>query len=495
MTITRRDFLRLASIVASGATVASCSPIYSTLASISTEDLPQIQGDLKAFRALRRLTYGPRLKERARVSEIGLDGWIEEQLAPESIDDQALELRLRPYDLLDLDADAVASREKRDVIRELKQVTLLRQVYSRRQIYESMVEFWSDHFNITVAKGDCWYLKVVDDREVIRAHAMGNFRDLLFASAHSPAMLVYLDNQVNHREAPNENYAREVMELHTLGVNGDYAQKDVMELARCLTGWTVKEHFWRGQFTFDEDAHDQGTKTVLGRNIKPAGTSEAEQVLEELAVHPATARHIATKLIRWFLDDDPEGNFPELIEHAAQTFFETKGDIQSLLRTILLDGFRSPTRPVQPKFKRPVEYITSPLRSLEIKTNGGKPLATYLSLMGQPAFEWPTPDGPPHRSDAWIGNLMPRWQFALALARNEIQGTSFNPEVLLKGLNHNTPGEILDRLCMVTLGITLPESQRQTMLAAIKEIGNNNADQVPAILTAGMVASPAFQYR
>ncbi len=134
-----------------------------------------------------------------------------------------------------------------------------------------MVEFWTDHFNIYVAKGDCWFLKVVDDREVVRKHALGNFRDLLLASAHSPAMLVYLDNQANEKAAPNENYGREVMELHTLGVGSGYTQEDVMQLARCLTGWGVKRNFWRGQFQFDPDQHAGGTKKVLGQVIQPGG--------------------------------------------------------------------------------------------------------------------------------------------------------------------------------------------------------------------------------
>ena len=198
-----------------------------------------------------------------------------------------------------------------------------------------MVEFWTDHFNISVQKGDCWFLKIVDDREVIREHALGNFRELLGASAHSPAMLVYLDNQENHKDAPNENYARELMELHTLGLSGGYTQSDVMELARCLTGWRVKEHFWKGKLKFEPDFHAPGPKTVLGHTIQPGGETELEQVLDILANHPSTARTIATKLARRFLADDPP---PGIVDKASLVFQETSGDIKAVLRVIILEG-------------------------------------------------------------------------------------------------------------------------------------------------------------
>src|SRR6185295_10677947 len=160
-------------------------------------------------------------------------------------------------------------------------------------------------FNIFIEKNNCFYLKTVDDRQVTRKNALGSFRDLIWASAHSPAMMVYLDNQANHKGAPNENYARELMELHTLGVDGGYTQQDVMELARCLTGWNVKEHFWLGDFVFTADLHDTGIKNVLGMTIPSAGIKEAEQVIGTLVTHPSTARFISTKLVRRFIADDP----------------------------------------------------------------------------------------------------------------------------------------------------------------------------------------------
>src|SRR5258706_9003612 len=240
--ISRRDFLRLAGLVAASAAAAGCAPLYARLGGQPEPLLAAPFGaiDQAGFALLNRLTFGPRMAERQLLAQVGPAAWIEEQLRPESIDDGPADWRLRGLETLNLSAADLSDRsdkildgtDKLTVPGELRQAALLRQVYSPRQLYEVMVGFWTDHFNISVDKGACWLLKTVDDREVIRPHALGRFRDLLWASAHSPAMLVYLDNQANVKGAPNENYAREIMELHTLGVDGGYTQRDVMELAR-----------------------------------------------------------------------------------------------------------------------------------------------------------------------------------------------------------------------------------------------------------------------
>lgn len=503
MLLSRREFLRLAGLAAAGATASGCAPFYTRLAGGPAQLAgwpPDAAGD---FQALSRLTFGPRVEERRRVAEIGLPAWVEEQLAPATIADRGADWRVRRFDTLTLSANDLADLGDRlfdevdgsGIVRDLKQATLLRQVFSRRQLYERMVEFWTDHFNISVAKGDCWFLKVVDDREVIRAHALGNFRDLLWASAHSPAMLVYLDNQANHREAPNENYARELMELHTLGVNGGYTQADVMELARCLTGWSVKDHFWRGDFTFDAGRHDPGNKTVLGASIEPAGQREAEQILDHLATHPSTAYHIAVKLVRRFVHDQPEKGAGRLVDRAAATFLRTGGDISAVLRTILLDGLLQREMRPGPKFKRPVDFVVSALRMLDAESDGGDALQTYLAQMGQPTFEWPTPDGPPDDADAWSGNLMPRWKFALALSRNEIPGTRIDLAGILETAAARTPTEVIDQLCHLLLGAPLPAPSRDTLLEALEPASANDPENLPRIIIAGLLASPAFQWR
>ena len=425
MTLSRRDFLKLGALVTASTALSSCAPVYRRL----TGNLPAAAwtplGE-RDFLALQRLTFGPRVEERARFVEIGLQAWIEEQLDFKTINDFDCELQLAPFKTLKMDANEIEgvsnqlfeNYDREKASKELRQATLMRQLYSKRQLYEVMTEFWSDHFNIYIDKGNCFYLKTVDDREVIRKNALGSFRDLVWASAHSPAMMTYLDNQANQKGAPNENYARELMELHTLGVDGGYSQQDVMELARCLTGWNVKEHFWLGDFVFKEDLHDTGTKNILGMTIANHGIKEAEQVIETLVTHPSSARFIATKLARRFIADQPP---VELVEKASKVFLTSKGDIKSVLRIILLDGLPL----AQPKYKRPANFVLSAMRMLNVETDGAG-VQDYLLRMGQLYFNWTTPDGYPDRSEAWQGNLMPRWQFAFALIRNEIKGTKHN---------------------------------------------------------------------
>jgi hypothetical protein len=496
--LSRRDFLKLTGLVAGSAVLSSCAPLYDSLARAASPADPRPAGRLNSedFALLNRLTFGPRLDELAKVAEIGIQAWIEEQLAFESVDDLACDLRLRQFktlglsaqDLYDLSDKLFDNQDRQRVPDELRQATLVRQVYSRRQLYERLVEFWSDHFNISVEKGDCFYLKTVDDREVIRPHALGRFHDLVWASAHSAAMLVYLDNQANQKGAPNENYARELLELHTLGVDGGYSQQDVMEMARCLTGWTVKEHFWRGQFTFKSALHDAGTKHVLGLMLEPGGQMEAESVLERLAVHPSAALFLSRKLAQRFVSDAP----PEtLVRRAARTFTQTGGQIQSVLRILLLDGASL----AKPKFKRPVDFVVSALRLLEVRTDGGPALQDYFIRMGQRYFAWPTPDGYPDRSEAWQGNLMPRWQFALDLVLDGIKGTRLDLPGLLATSGAAGIESFLDWLSPRLLGQTLVPADRDRLAAALRAAGALDSPETAGVLVAGLLASPAFQWR
>ncbi len=493
MPLSRRDFLKLASLVTASAALSSCAPVYRKL----TGNLPTVPWTALSasdFLALNRITFGARAEERARFVEIGLKNYIEEQLDFETINDLACDLQLSTFNTLKMQANELEGisnqlfdgydREKAP--NELRQATFLRQLYSERQLYEVMVEFWSDHFNIFMDKEKEFFLKTVDDREVIRKHALGNFRDLVWASAHSPAMMVYLDNQANEKSHPNENYARELMELHTLGVDGGYSQKDVMELARCLTGWNVKEHFWLGEFVFKEDIHDTGEKNVLGLSIQPSGIKEAEQVIEMLAMHPSTAKFICTKLARRFIADTPP---QELIEKAAQTFLDTKGDIKSVLRVILLDGLPL----AQPKYKRPVNFLLSALRMLNVETDGVA-LSEYLVRMGQLHFNWPTPDGYPDTSEAWQGNLMPRWQFAFALMRNELNDTKHNLQNLLDVSSTGILQDDVDSLTSLLLGAPLERFARNEIIDSVRA-ANATDEETLQIIAAGLIASPAFQWR
>ena len=474
---------------------AGCTPIYRKLAGDTTEQGVFTQLPPTDFRALSRMTYAPRISDRSFVRENGLGAWIEEQLDPENIDDSSVQWRLRSLESLKLPPKDVEAWEEDDVVAELSQAAILRATYSNRQLFEVMVRFWSDHFNISVEKGDCWLLKPTDEREIIRPHTFGRFEELLGASAHSPAMLVYLDNQANIWEAPNENYAREVLELHTLGVEGGYSQGDVMELARMLTGWRVKEHFWKGEFTFEEDWHDPGVKTFMGDRFSPGDTREAEAVLLSLANAPSTARHLSTKILCRFVCDDPEHEAPELIERATRTFLETRGDIRQVVRLILLDGLSSNPGTRLPKFKRPFEYVVSALRLLGVDTDGGAPIQGYLRAMGQPLYAWPTPDGPADDASAWVTNLLPRWNFALDLVGGNLEGTEFHPRDFVRSLLDDPSDDALDRLSHLLIGEGPNQKMSDINFAHIRAEDEEDLLDEAAFLTAALLLSPEFQWR
>jgi len=502
MGISRRDFLTVIGILSAGAGAASgCSPLASYLPTQTAGFPDPIQVSTPAWRALNRISFGPRPEDGQRLNEIGLENYLEEQLSPEDISDHKTDILLSRIEMLEMGADALRNwgdkifdnYDPALVLDDFRQATILRQVYSKKQLEEVLVEFWTDHFNISVQKGDCWFLKVVDDREVIRKHALGNFRELLGASAHSPAMLVYLDNQENHKDAPNENYARELLELHSLGVTGGYSQEDVMELARCLTGWRIKDHFWRGELRFDQGTHTPGVKTVLGETIQPSGKGEIDQVLDILGKHPSTAETICTKMARRFLADDPPR---EIVNKASQIFLESKGDIKAVLRVILLDGLPQIQKEnSQLKYKRPVNYLVSALRSSGADTDGGKALHRYLKSMGQPLYDWPTPDGYPDTSAAWQGNLLPRWRFALDLVQNRIKGTKFDLKSYLVGIQEGDASFFIDRVSNNLLGGSLPPGMEIELLSALEETLGGNPLQAAEVVLAGVLASPSFQWR
>lgn len=424
----RRRFLGLAAASAAGTALSGCGSLERIFgvgaAALPTVDAPPI------VHLLNRVTFGPVGAEIDLARRIGAAEYINRQLAPEKIDEPfLLTWRLRQLgDILTPDTALLFDEDDRRLVLALRQATTLRAVYSRRQLYERMVEFWSDHFNIYAFKNEGPQLKVVDDRETVRAHALGSFHDLLMASARSAAMLGYLDNAVNRKGRPNENYAREVMELHTLGVDGGYTQQDVHELARCLTGWTSQKHWWRGRFEFDADVHDDGAKQVLGLHIAPGGgVTDAERVLAVLAGHPSTARHIARKLCTYFVGNAPDG----LVDSVGAVFLHTHGDIKSVVRAVLMSAeFKAGTAIL----KRPFDYLVSALRALNADTDAGAGIQDHLEGMGQSLFGWPMPNGYPVDARSWSGGLIPRWNFALELLSGRINGTHVNiPSLIAAG--------------------------------------------------------------
>jgi uncharacterized protein (DUF1800 family) len=333
----------------------------------------------------------------------------------------------------------------RTVIEELETQRLLRDIYSSHQLQEVMTTFWLNHFNVFLHKNEeTPYYLVSYERDVIRPNALGNFEDLLVATAESPAMLLYLDNssstgpdsQVAEKQkiraaqgkagkatppGLNENYARELMELHTLGVNGGYTQKDVTEVAKVFTGWTVDHPQLGGGFEFDESRHEPGKKLVLGHKIKEHGQKEGLDLLHLLATSPATAHFISQELAVAFVSDDPPAG---LVNRMAQEFEKSHGEISDVLRTMVRSPeFWSPET-YQAKVKTPLEYVVSAARASGAEIVNPQPLVNALNQMGMPLYGCVPPTGYSLKADAWVstGELVTRMNFALSLATNRFNG-------------------------------------------------------------------------
>jgi uncharacterized protein (DUF1800 family) len=426
MESSRRTLLKILGLTGATLPLMGCEQLISSVTQQMGQAIPASLGIAEgqqidpSFHLLSRAAYGPWPGDLDRVRTMGTEKWIEEQLAPESIDDTACELRARRFETIWHDPGTCYEYKKPVLREEITRHTLLRGVYSKRQLFEVMVGFWTDHLNINLEKGDCIYLKPSDDRLVIRAHALGKFKELIRASATSPAMLVYLDGKENKKgspsDVPNENYARELLELHTLGVDGGYTQADVYEAARSLTGWRLRTGWRKGTVYFDPSLHDDGEKRVLGQIIPAGGgAADLDRIVNIACSHASTARHIATKLVRRFVSDDAPAS---LVTRVAEVFTATDGDIKSLLRTIFnADEFKAAKGL---KFKRPFQYIVSSLRALGADTHAHQPLIEYLQRMGQGPFQHPTPDGYPDRAAPWLGTLLWRWNFVFALASNRV---------------------------------------------------------------------------
>lgn len=412
----------------------------------------------KILHFLSRVSFGPTAAELEKVKAKGIAAYLEEQLDPEKIPDPAVEEKLKNLKTLGLTGEEllelyppqqqalskgntpIADDSPRFVILELQRAKLLRAVYSGRQLHEVMVDFWSNHFNVFAAKGADRWLVTEYERETIRPRALGRFRDLLLATAQSPAMLFYLDNWLSAgADAPanrlrnsagavrkaglNENYARELMELHTLGVDGGYSQKDVLEVARCFTGWTIRQPRGRPEFLFDSRMHDRGGKTVLGSAIAPGGgIDDGMKVIDLLSTHPSTARFITTKLVRRFVRDDPP---PAFIARVSTVFQNSGGDLKAMLRAIFTDPEFFAPENVGAKMKKPIEFIASALRRANAETDAAPPLLRHLVAMGEPLYLSVPPTGFPDLSSTWTSAdmLLARFNFASDFAANRIRGT------------------------------------------------------------------------
>ncbi len=410
--------------------------------------------DQQALHVLNRLAFGPTVADLRHVESIGADRYIEEQLHPQAIPESAeLTRRLAALDTLRLDpaqlfakywpplardggkpsvAEKKARRQHaRIIVRQAEEARILRAAMSNRQLQEVMIEFWYNHFNVFAGKGRDRLWVGSYEEQAIRPYALGKFRDLLLATARHPAMLFYLDNAKN--EAPgsrgslgkelglNENFAREVMELHTLGVDGGYTQADVIVLARILTGWGLDRRNLRSgtgnAFVFDAGRHDFGPKVFLGHAIRSRGEMEGVEALDLLAKSPATAHHIAFELAQYFVADAPPAG---LVDRLAARFRDSDGDIRAVLQTLFASSeFRDADGS---KYKTPYQLVISAVRAAGVTVDNPHPLLAAMARLGMPLYRCKTPDGYKNTESAWLNPdaTTLRIDFATALARGNL---------------------------------------------------------------------------
>ena len=500
-----RPIRRMAALVATaGLLTVTIGPV-----SAQRESAVPAKADAKTItHVLNRIGFGARPGDVERVQQMGLAAYLDAQLHPDRVPNAAMDARLAEFETLAMDSRvlgeqfAAADQMRRQIQRqqaqqapppvttdptmagnppvtpprqppppelrmlqqtaqnitqELMQAKLLRAAMSERQLEEVLADFWFNHFNVFIGKGQVRQYLTDYEQNVIRPHVFGNFRDLLGATAHSPAMLFYLDNfqssspnaavvinpemerrlndprlrpeqrrqlmqrlqmrqpQQRPQRGLNENYARELMELHTLGVDGGYTQKDVIEVARVLTGWTIDQPRVGGSFLFRPQMHDAGEKVILGANFpKGGGQEEGERVLDMLAKHPSTARHISFKLAQRFVADEPP---KALVDRAAKKFLDTKGDLRDVTRVIITSPEFFAAEAYRAKVKTPLEFVVSAIRGSGATIVNAQPLVQTMQQLGMPLYGCQPPTGYSMTADAWVntGALLNRMNFAVAL--------------------------------------------------------------------------------
>ncbi len=495
---------------------------------------------------LNRAAWGPRPGDVERVIEIGIEAWIASQLTPERIPDADAEAFLCSYAVLD-QSTAELSRMFADLLRdrrarqqapvdsqetsaprmrpdslpslaranlELQQATVARAILSERQLYEVLVDVWTNHFNVYMGKGLDRALLADYVRSAIRPHALGRFEDLLVATARHPAMLFYLDNFQSVAEGAtppmrrgaargeagnradrmprglNENYARELLELHTLGVDGGYTQEDVVSVARILTGWSMRREGGEGggyEFAFAKWAHDRDAKVVMGREF-PAGRGEEEgmELLRWLAGHPQTMRHVSAKLCARFVEDDPPDG---CVDAGVYAWRSSGGDLRAVVGAILRSPEFWAPRHRGAKIKTPLEFVVSAARALRARPDTTLGLALLLRRLDQPLYQYSAPTGYPERMEAWVssGALFDRFNVALAIASGRAPGLEIDLDALIPAAEtHALPREV-ER---VILHGRAGPATHETLARETRDLGLLEAR---TLLTGLALGSPEFQ--
>jgi uncharacterized protein (DUF1800 family) len=554
--------------------------------------ITELTEDQAILHALNRLAYGPRPGDVERIRQMGLEKWIDQQLHPESIDDSALDTRLKNYPTLDMSARKLLAEypppnraakqagETKDeykqeimqkrrtamaqvtatgddnadkaqeqlakiqgpnrMIAELSMAKLDRAVYSQRQLEAVMEDFWFNHFNVFANKGADRWLLTGYVRDTIRPHTMGKFEDLLTATAKSPAMLFFLDNwqsvdpvafkehqqEIAMRRARyqgafgglspnspggarpqqqdrglNENYGREVMELHTVGVDTGYTQQDVIEMARCLTGWTVREPRRDPDFVFRPEFHAEGKKVVMGHTFNDGGEKDGENALKMLAADPHTARFISTELARHFVSDAPP---PALVNRMTKEYESSGGDIRSVMKAMIYSPEFWSKQTYRAKVKTPFELVSSTARALNADVTVSLPLTQWVGRMGEPLFLCQPPTGYSDKSETWVntGALLNRLNFALAFANGRLAGTSVDLGTMFGDNASKDPEAALARAVDLFLGGQIDPATRQTLEGQLSDPQvlqaklDDPVKQVNEGLLSGLVlGTPEFQRR
>jgi uncharacterized protein (DUF1800 family) len=377
---------------------------------------------------------------------------------------------------------------------ELIDAKLYRAIHSTRQLEEVLVDFWLNHFNVFNGKGSVRMFLTSYERDAIRPHVLGRFRDMLQATARHPAMLFYLDNYQSRAQDPassafpgarpgiNENYARELMELHTLGVNGGYTQADVINVARAFTGWTIFEPARYGEFQFNPAMHDRGEKVVLGHTLpRGGGEDEGRRVIDILVSHPSTARFISRKLAQRFVADDPPQT---LVDRMAATFTKSDGNLRAVMETLLLSPEFLSEGAWRAKFKSPLEMVVSSVRALNAEVTDTTALAQRIADLGQPLYGKPEPTGYPNATEGWASSagLLGRMNFAMALVAGKIAGAKVSTDSVASGGVRRTMTDLL--------GV----EPSAASVAAI-EAGADGKPPASELMVAALIASPDFQKR
>jgi len=550
--------------------------------SASTRDAARIEipkngwsEEKKARHALNRLAYGPRPGDVDAVAKQGVGAWVRSQLDPASLPDDALRAKLRAFPTLSMsiaelnaayprpqalakaagvaadDPDAKAKTRDlanmrdlvdprklpRNIGRELAAQKVIRAVESPRQLEEVLVDFWFNHFNVFLDKGEDRWMLTAYERDAIRPNVFGSFRELLGATAKHPAMLFYLDNWISTKEGfdptaamtrrgkggrrnggrmaaampetqqaakakrraagLNENYARELLELHTLGVDGGYTQADVREVARCFTGWSIEKPREKGAFVFRGALHDTNAKTVLGVTMKSGGgQGDGEKVLDLLAQSPVTARFVATKLCKRFIADDPP---KAAVDRVAAAFLRTGGDLRAVYAVLFSSPELWSDQAFAAKTKTPREPAAAAVRALGGTTTGGPALAQQIAKMGEPLYQCQPPTGYTEVADAWVnaGALLNRLNFGLAVAAGRVPGVKADVSALAPAADD--ADALVDTLSRAILPVPLSTSTRETILRTLSPtdtdgVTDGERRRPDSLKVAGLLlGSPEFQ--